>query len=68
MAHLFQTQWAICPNGFEFWAEPWPQHIRNVYLSLYLLLLRMLVVDLYAKIQHNTCKGIKKKSENGEIY
>ena len=24
MAHLFQTQWAICPNGFEFWAEPWP--------------------------------------------
>ena len=23
MAQLFQTQWAICPNGFEFWAEPW---------------------------------------------
>ena len=20
---LFQTQWAICPYGFEFWAEPW---------------------------------------------
>ena len=23
MAHLFPTQWAICPNGFDFWAEPW---------------------------------------------
>ena len=25
MAHLFQTQWAISPNGFDFWAElcPW---------------------------------------------
>ena len=22
MAQLFQTQWAIFPNGFEFWAEP----------------------------------------------
>ena len=22
MAHLFQTQWAICPNGFDIWAEP----------------------------------------------
>ena len=22
MANLFQTQWAICPNGFDFWTEP----------------------------------------------
>ena len=22
MAYLFQTQWAICPRGFDFWAEP----------------------------------------------
>ena len=24
MAHVFPTQWAICPNGFDFWVEPWP--------------------------------------------
>ena len=22
MAHIFPTQWAICPSGFDFWAEP----------------------------------------------
>ena len=22
MNRLFQTQWANCPYGFEFWAEP----------------------------------------------
>ena len=27
MAHLFQTQWAICPNGFDFWAEPCENHV-----------------------------------------
>ena len=29
-------------------------------LSLYALLLRTLVIDLHAKNQHRTCKGIEK--------
>ena len=40
-------------------------------LSLYALLLKMLVTDLHAKPQHNSCKGIEKSLENcsiGEIY
>ena len=40
-------------------------------LSLYALLLRMLVIDLHAKNQHNICKGIEKSLENcliAEIY
>ena len=40
-------------------------------LSLYALLLKMLVIDLHAKNQHNICKGIEKSPENcsiGEIY
>ena len=32
-----------------------------MFLSLYALLLRMLVIDLHAKNQHNICKGIEKK-------
>ena len=32
-----------------------------MYLSLYALLLRTLVIDLHAKNQHNICKGIEKK-------
>ena len=32
-----------------------------MFLSLYALLLRMLVIDLHAKNKHNICKGIKKK-------
>ena len=39
--------------------------------SLYALLLRMLVIDLHAKNQHNICNGIEKSVENcsiGEIY
>ena len=31
-----------------------------MFLSLYALLLRMLVIDLHAKNQHNICKGIEK--------
>ena len=31
-----------------------------MYLSLYALLLRTLVIDLQAKSQHNMCKGIEK--------
>ena len=31
-----------------------------MYLSLYALLLRTLVIDLHAKSQHNICKGIEK--------
>ena len=40
-------------------------------LSLNALLLKMLVIDLHAKNQHNICKGIEKSLENcsiGEIY
>ena len=33
-----------------------------MYLSLYALLLRTLVIDLHAKNQHNICKGKEKKS------
>ena len=33
-------------------------------LSLYALLLRMLVIDLNAKNEHNMCKGIEKSLEN----
>ena len=33
-----------------------------MYLSLYALLLRTLVIDLHAKNQHIICKGIEKKS------
>ena len=33
-----------------------------MFLSLYALLLRTLVIDLHAKNQHNICKGIEKKS------
>ena len=32
-----------------------------MFLSLYALLLRTLVIDLHAKNQHNICKGIEKK-------
>ena len=32
-----------------------------MYLSLYALLLRTLVIDLHAKNQHSICKGIEKK-------
>ena len=32
-----------------------------MYLSLYALLLRTLVIDLHAKNQHNICKGIENK-------
>ena len=42
-----------------------------MFLSLYALLLRMLVIDLHAKNQHNICKGTKKSLENysiGEIH
>ena len=42
-----------------------------MFLSLYALLLRMLVIDLHAKDQHNICKGIEKSLENcsiDEIY
>ena len=43
-----------------------------MYLSLYALLLRTLVIDLHAKNQHNICKGIEKKSLDNysidEIY
>ena len=42
-----------------------------MFLSLYALLSRMLVTDLHAKNQHNTCKGIEKSLENcsvDEIY
>ena len=42
-----------------------------MFLCLYALLLRMLVIDLHAKNQHNICKGIEKKSGNcsiDEIY
>ena len=35
-------------------------------LSLYALLLRMLVIDLNAKNQHDICKGIGKKS--GKLF
>ena len=31
-----------------------------MYLSLYALLLRTLVIDLHAKNQHNICKGKEK--------
>ena len=31
-----------------------------MFLSLYALLLRMLVIDLNAKNQHNKCKAIEK--------
>ena len=37
-----------------------------MYLSLYALLLRTLVIDLHAKNQHNICKGIEKKS--GKLF
>ena len=40
-------------------------------LYLYALLLRTLVIDLYAKNQQKICKGIKKSLENcsiSEIY
>ena len=33
-----------------------------MFLSLYALLLRMLVIDLHAKTQHNIRKGIETKS------
>ena len=32
-----------------------------MFLYLYALLLRMLVIDLHAKNQHKICKGIEKK-------
>ena len=32
-----------------------------MFLSLYALLLRTLVIDLHAKNQHNICKGVEKK-------
>ena len=32
-----------------------------MFLSLYALLLRTLVIDLHAKNQHNICKVIEKK-------
>ena len=38
-----------------------------MYLSLYALLLRTLVIDLHAKNQHNICKGIEKSLENYSI-
>ena len=34
-----------------------------MFLTLYALLLRMLVIDLHAKNQHNICKGIEKKKK-----
>ena len=42
-----------------------------MYLSLYALLLRMLVIALHAKNQHDICMGIEKSLENysiDEIY
>ena len=33
-----------------------------MFLSLYALLLKTLVIDLHAKTQQNICKGIEKKS------
>ena len=35
-----------------------------MFLSLYALLLRTLVIDLHAKYQQNICKGIEKSLEN----
>ena len=35
-----------------------------MFLSLYALLLRTLVIDLNAKYQQNICKGIEKSLEN----
>ena len=42
-----------------------------MFLSLYAMLLRMLVIDLHAKNQHNICKGRENSPENysiDEIY
>ena len=30
MAH-FQTQWAICSNRFDFWAEPWVSSFSTMF-------------------------------------
>ena len=38
-----------------------------MFLSLYALLLRTLVIDLHAKNLHNICKGIEKSLENCSI-
>ena len=41
--------------------------IQEMCLSLYALLLRTLVTDLYAKNQNNICKGIEKSLEKCSI-
>ena len=38
-----------------------------MFLSVYALLLRTLVIDLHAKNQHNICKGLEKSPENCSI-
>ena len=42
--------------------------IKEMRLFLYALLLRMLVIDLHAKNQHNICKDIEKSLENCSIW
>ena len=41
--------------------------IKKMFLSLYALLLRTLVIDLHAKNRHNICKSIEKSLENSSI-
>ena len=38
-----------------------------MFLSLYALLLRMLVIDLHAKNQYNICMGIEQK-KSGKLF
>ena len=50
---------AVCiPGGIIFLFN---HPLQEMYLSLYALLLRTLVIDLQAKNQHNICKGREKK-------
>ena len=35
IAHLFQTQWAICPNRFEFWAEAYLSKVEFVVCNYF---------------------------------
>ena len=50
MAHLFQTQWAICPSGFDFWAEPCRQQIRQI---------AKMTISLFDRVENNVGKGEK---------
>ena len=48
MTHFFQTQWAICLNGLDFWAEAFP-NIKSI-ISEFLVLSK--VIKLIIHVVH----------------